>query len=130
MALNYPQMGEGYVSAYQVSATPYVTSSTISSGQIKEVNFDQVSRFIFVKNTGASRSEIKVAFTENGFKPSNSNFFSLGGGESFQAELRTDRLFISGSTSASGFSVIAGLTAIPSKMLVPITGSSGYGGVG
>jgi len=39
MALNYPQMGEGYVSAYQVSATPYVTSSTISSGQIKEVTY-------------------------------------------------------------------------------------------
>jgi len=130
MALNYQPVGEGYVSAYQISATPFVTSSNITTGQVKEIKFGHISRFICVKNTGPTDSQIKVAFTENGFKPENSNFFTLSGSEVFQADLRTEKLFISGSTSASSFSVVAGLTTIPSKMITTITGSAGFEGVG
>lgn len=130
MALNYQPVGEGYVSAYQISATPFVTSSTITSGEVKEIKFNHISRFVHVKNTGATDSEIKVAFTENGFKPENSNFFTLAGSEVFEADLRTEKLFISGSTSASKFTVVAGLTTIPSKMITTITGSAGFEGVG
>jgi len=71
-----------------------------------------------------------VAFTENGLKPVNSNYFVLSGSESFSGELRTDKIYISGSAGTSTFTLVAGLTFIPSRMLTPITGSNGFSGVG
>ena len=130
MALNHPQQGEGYVSAYQISATPFVTSSNVTLGATKQLVFPQVTRFITLKNTAASTSVMAVAFTENGLKPANSNYFVLSGSESFSGELRADRIFISGSSGTSTFTLVAGLTFIPSKMLTPITGSNGFSGVG
>jgi hypothetical protein len=124
-------MGENYAPAYQVSATPFVTSSTVALGAVREIVFPQVTRFITLKNTAASSNVISVAFTRAGLTTANSNYFFLSGSESFSGELRTDRIFISGSSGAtSSFTVLAGLTFIPSKMLTPITGSSGFSGVG
>ncbi len=133
MALNHPVQGEGYVSAYQISATPYVTSSTVSLGETKTIEFPQVTRFVVIKNTsvGTSTTSLAVAFTAGGLTPSKSNFFTLSSQESFSGELRTNKIFISGSAGASsGFSVVAGLTFIPSSMLTTITGSNGFQGVG
>lgn len=130
MALNHPGQGEGYVNAYQISATPFVTSSNVSLGQVKSIEFGFVSRFIVVRNTTPNTS-IAVSFTENGLLPANSNYFTLNGYESFSADLRADRLFISGSSGATvGFTVVGGLTFIPSKNMLPITGSNGFPGVG
>lgn len=131
MALNHPVQGEGYVSAYQISSTPYVTSSTVSLGSTRELVFPQITRFITLKNTSASTNVISVAFTRAGLTAANSNYFILSGSDSFSGELRTDRIFISGSSGASStFTLVAGLTFIPSKMLTPITGSNGFQGVG
>jgi hypothetical protein len=131
MALNHPTQGEGYVSAYQISATPYVTSSTVSLGSIREIVFPQITRFITLKNTSASSNVISVGFTRQGLTAANSNYFILSGSESFSGELRTDRIFISGSSGATNtFTLLAGLTFIPAKMLTPITGSNGFQGVG
>lgn len=131
MALNYPVQGEGYVSAYQISATPFVTSSTVNLGATKEIVFPQITRSITIKNTAGANNTIAIAFTAAGLLPSNSNFFILSGSESFSGELRTDRIFVSGSAgSSSSFSLLAGLTFIPSKMLTPLTGSNGFQGIG
>lgn len=131
MGLNHPQQGEGYVNAYQISATPFVTSSTVSLGATKEITFPQVTRFITIKNTGATSNVLAVGFTQAGLLSANSNYFSLSGSESFSGELRTDRVFISGSSGATvAFTLVAGLTFISSKMLTPITGSNGFSGVG
>ena len=129
MAINYPSQGEGAVAAYQIAATPFVTSSTISLGQIKEINFGYVSRFLVIRNTSTS-GVISVAFTENGLKPSNSNYLFLSGSESFSGDLRADRLYLSGSNGTCNFTVVGGLTTIPSKNLTVITGSNGFPGVG
>lgn len=129
MSLNYPSQGEGYVNAYQISATPFVTSSAISQGQVTEIQFGYVSRFITLKNTSAA-GVIAVAFTANGLKPVNSNFFILSGSESFSGDLRADRVFLSGSSGASTYALVAGLTTIPSKNMTLITGSNGFPGVG
>lgn len=100
-------------------------------GATREIVFPQITRFITIKNTGASTNVIAVGFTQLGLLPSNSNFFVLSGSEAFSGELRTDRIFLSGSSGASTpFTLVAGLTFIPSKMLTPITGSYGFGGVG
>lgn len=131
MSLNYPSIGEGNSTAYAISATPFVTSSTISLGETREINFRYATKFLIVKNTGASATGIAVAFTENGLKPSNSNFFVLSGSESFGADVRVSKIFLSGSNGAStSFSVIGGLTFVPEKNMTILTGSNGFNGVG
>lgn len=131
MALNHPIQGEGYVSAYQISATPFVTSSTVALGATREITFPQITRFITIKNVGASSTVLAVGFTAAGMSAANSNYFVLSGSESFSGELRSDRIFVSGSAGATvPFTLVAGLTFIPSRMLTPITGSNGFGGVG
>ena len=131
MSLNNPYPHEGFVPAYQVSAMPFVTSSNVTLGSTKEINFAGVTRFITIKNTGASTAVLAVAFTENGLKSANSNYFILSGSESFSGELRTDRIFVSGSSGASvTFNVVAGLTTIPTKNFLVVTGSNGFSGVG
>lgn len=131
MSLNNPVWGEGYVPAYQISSTPYVTSSNITLGQIKEISFGSVTRFVTVKNTGASATQLAVGFTQNGFAPANSNYFLLSGSESFTAEVRVDRIFLSGSSGASTtFTVFSGLTPIRASNFLLVTASNGMHGVG
>ena len=129
-ANNQFYMGEGYVPAYQISATPFVTSSNVSLGQTKEVFFGYVTQFFVVKNTGASSSVLAVAFTENGLTSANANMFYLSGSESFSAELRVDRVFLSGSAGSPSFSLVAGLTGIDSSRFLLVTASNGFNGVG
>lgn len=131
MSLNNPNLGEGYVPAYQVSAMPYVTSSTVALGATKEISFNYVTKFFTIKNTGASSNVIAVGFTQNGMLPGNANFFTLSGSESITGEVRTNKLFISGSAGASTtFTLFAGLTNIPVKNFLTVTGSNGFSGVG
>ena len=127
---NQYYMGEGYVPAYQMSATPFVTSSNVSLGQSKEIAFGNVTRFVVVKNTGPSSSVLAVGFTQNGLNSASSNFFLLSGSESFAAELRVDRLFLSGSSGAPTFSVVAGLTGLSPSRFLLVTASNGFTGVG
>ena len=127
---NQYYMGEGYVPAYQISATPFVTSSNVSLGQTKEITFRYVTQFVVVKNTGPTSSVLSIGFTANGLKPANSNFFVLSGSESFSSELRVDRIFISGSSGSPTFSVVAGLTGINESRFLLVTASNGFNGVG
>lgn len=122
--------GEGFVPAYQMSATPYVTSSNVTLGQMKEITFPTVTRFITLRNLGASTSVLAVGFTENGLKPVNSNFFAVSGSQEFSSEIRSDRLFLSGVAGTSTFSLMAGLTNIPVHNFQVITASNGFNGVG
>lgn len=130
MSLNNPVLGEGYVPAYQISPVPYVTSSNVTLGATKSYTFPCVTKSIFVQNTAASSNVIAVAFTQNGLLPANSNFLILSGGQSLTQDVRTSALFISGAAGASTFSFLAGLTNIPVKNFLAITGSNGYSGVG
>lgn len=131
MGLNNPAWGEGYVPAYQMSAMPYVTSSNVSLGATREINFNYVTKFFTVKNTGASTNVLAVGFTQNGMLPGNSNFFTLSGSEAFSGEIRTSKLFISGSAGATtSFTLVAGLTNIPVSNFLLVTGSNGFSGVG
>jgi hypothetical protein len=130
MSLSNPVLGEGFVPAYQISAIPYVTSSNIALGEIKEFDFDFVTRFFTVKNKSGG-SSLAIGFTQRGLSNTVNNFFTVSGGESYTGELRTSRLFLSGSAGASiNFELVAGLTNIPVRNFLTITGSNGYTGVG
>lgn len=130
MSLNNPVLGEGFVPAYQISPIPFVTSSNVTLGAIKSYSFPNVSKSIFVQNTAAATSVIAIAFTQNGLLTANSNFLVLSGGQEFSQDIRTSQLFISGTAGASTFSLLAGLTNIPVKNFLTVTGSNGYLSVG
>jgi hypothetical protein len=125
MSLNNPSMHEGFVPAYQVSAVPFVTSSTVTT--VNQVSFPFVTRFFTIQNN--SSLTLRFGFTEAGVK--GTNYFSVPSGSSYTGEIRTDTLFLSSSTAASiSYSVIAGLTGIPTRNFLTITGSNGFVGVG
>jgi hypothetical protein len=130
MSLSNPVLGEGFVPAYQISPVPFVTSSNVNLGQTKSYNFDFVTKSIFVQNTAGTSTVLAIAFTQNGLKPSNSNFLILSGGQSYSDDIRTSALFISGAAGNPTFSFLAGLTSIPVKNFLTVTGSNGYTGVG
>jgi hypothetical protein len=130
MSMNNPTWGEGYVPAYQLSASPFVTSSNVTLGAIKEIPFQGVTRFFTVKNTGASSSVLAVSFTQNGFLARNSNYLILSGAEAYSGEIRVDRLFVSGVAGSSTFTVVAGLTPISTGSFLRVTSSNGFPGVG
>ncbi len=129
MSLNNPVLGEGYVPAYQIAAVPFVTASQVALGEVDKIDFPTVTRFITVKNFTASTA-IAVGFTQNGLKPANANFVTLSGSDSFSGEFRTSTLFVSGALGTASYQVIAGLTNIPVKNFLTVTGSNGYSGVG
>lgn len=130
MSLNWPQNGEYSAPAYQVSALPFLSSSIISNGTIHRYEFPFVTKFINVVNRGAGVDDrIALAFTENGFRTG--NYITLDQGVAIDQEVRTSILFISGSNGPSvDYQIFCGLTTIPTKNFLTLTGSNGHPGVG
>ena len=130
MSLNWPQNGEYFSPAYQISALPYLTSSIISVGTIHKYEFPFVTKFINVVNRGSNAGDkLALSFTENGLR--SGNYVTLDQGVSVDQEVRTTLLFISGSNGTSvDYQIFCGLTTIPAKNFLILTGSNGHPGVG
>jgi hypothetical protein len=130
MSINWPQNGEYSVPSYQLSSLPFLSSSLISLGQVHVYEFPFVTKFINVANKGTlSTDRIALAFTERGF--STGNFITLDQGDTVHEDIRTTRMYISCSQgSAVDYQVFCGITNIPEKMFLTITGSNGHPGVG
>jgi hypothetical protein len=130
MSLGLPQNGEYYAPAYQVSALPYLSSSIISAGNVHKYEFPFVTKFINVVNRGANVGDkLALAFTENGLRTG--NYITLDQGVAVDQEIRTSVLFISGSGGTSvDYQIFCGLTTIPTKNFLTLTGSNGHPGVG
>ena len=132
MSLNWPEAGIKSVGEYQVSAIPFVTSSTLTAAETREVSFPRFTKFVIVRNQDANKV-MQVGFTENGVQANpaaNTNFIKLKAGESITAEVRVKSLFLSSSDGTPSFEVFAGLTDILPKQFMTLTGSNGFGGVG
>jgi len=130
MSLNWPSNGEYSAPAYQISALPYLSSSIITAGAIHSYSFPYVTKFINVVNRGANVGDkVAIAFTSNGF--STGNYVTLDQGVGINQEVRTSALFVSCSGgTAVDYQIFCGLTNIPSKNFLLITGSNGHSGVG
>ena len=130
MSLNWPQNGEYFSPAYQVSALPYLTSSVITAGTVHKYEFPFVTKFINVVNRGSNVGDkLAIAFTSNGFR--SGNYITLDQGVSVDQEVRTTILFVSGSSGTSvDYQLFCGLTTIPTKNFLTLTGSNGHPGVG
>ncbi len=132
MSINWPANGEYATPAYQISALPYLSSSLISQGQIHKYEFPYVTRFINIVNRGSlSSDKIALAFTERGLQSTVANFITLDQGDTVHEEIRTTVFFISCSAGTGvDYQVFCGLTNIPSKNFLTLTGSNGHPGVG
>jgi len=130
MSINWPQNGEYAVASYQMSALPYLTSSIINLGRVHEYEFPFVTRFINIANRGSVVTDkIALAFTERGF--TTGNYITLNQGDTIHEEIRTTRMYISCSQgTAVDYQIFCGITNIPERMFLPITGSNGHPGVG
>jgi len=129
--LDNPKAGPGWVSEYQVSGIPFVTSSVLGSAVITKVEFPTVTQSVVVRNE-TSGSTIAVAFARNGF--SNGHYFTLLGQESYADRLRIKDLWLSHSAGVtSTTSVVCGLTTILRSNFPVLTGSNvlnAMGGIG
>lgn len=132
MSMNWPSNGEHYSPAYQVSALPYLSSSIITQGQVHRYEFPFVTKFVNVVNRGSlSTDKICISFTERGLQKNVGNYITLDQGDTVAHEVRTTHLFVSCSAgTAVDYQIFCGLTTIPAKNFLILTGSNGHPGVG
>lgn len=132
MSINWPYVGEQYSPAYQVSALPYLTSSVVNTGEVHKYEFPFVTRFINIVNRSTdSTGVLGVAFTERGLLPSVGNYITLEQADTVYEEIRTTALYISCKAGTSvNYELFCGLTTIPAKNFLTLTGSNGHPGVG
>jgi len=116
MPLGHPSPGFDYVPEYQISALPWVTSSTVDG--IKKFDFPKVTSFILFKNT--SSGSMRFAFTEHGFDTG--NYFELLSTEGISVDMRIKSFWVSGS-DLQDFSLLVGLTVIPAHQMPTLTGT-------
>ena len=140
MASHWGPPGPKSVGEFQISTTPWVTSSILLNGETLQVSFPSVTSFVVIRNanTGSSPATVMaVGFTENGVMANpaaQTNYIKLGGGESLSANLRIKDLWLSNSDGSDNtwieYEVLAGLTDIPRSQFLKITGSDGYKAIG
>jgi hypothetical protein len=93
--------------------------------------FSYVTKFINVVNRGTGGDEICIAFTSRGFEPTVGNFITLDHSVAVSHEVRTTELYVSCSASTNVvYQIFCGLTTIPAKNFLVLTGSNGHEGVG
>jgi hypothetical protein len=118
------------VGSYQVSGQPYLSSSITvpaNSAEPLEIQFQQVTKFVIIRNEVDSAGDIRVGFSSNGVK--GENFVRLAISESLSADYKVTSVFLRSNTTAQqSASIVAGLTNIPSERLS--TNWSGSNGVG
>lgn len=126
MPLDNPTPGYNLAAEYQVPGIPYVSSSIISG--VVRCDFPQLTKTLFVRNLVGAGS-IRVGFTLNGINAvTTNNYRTLATGEIFNHELRCTQLFVSG--SGNTVEILAGLTGIPVRNGIVLSGSNGNVGVG
>ena len=137
MAEKYLQrhhVGLGHVGSYQVSARPFITSSihvpysgvVDTATNVAVVSFPYVTKFVTIRNDGPNEhgSSMRVAFSKEGLRDSNNNYFVLSGSESFSTDWKVTQVYLMGHDGnradvdiVTTASVIAGLTGIEGSRL-------------
>ena len=118
------------VGSYQVSGQPYLSSSITvpaNSAAPLEIKFDQVTKFVIIRNETDSAGDIRVAFSSGGL--AGTNYVRLAISESLSADYKVTSVFLRSDTTAQqSASIVAGLTNIPSERLsANWSGSNGVG---
>ena len=110
---NY-QSGLGNASAYQVSGIPYVSGNLSVTSNDKVLKFPRVTSWVQVTHTGGQNEILAIGFSSGGVR--NFNKYPLLEGQSTgKLELKVTEMYFSG--TCDDFSVIAGLTSIPTDQI-------------
>ena len=109
--------GLGHVGCYQVSGYPNVTTGS-TGGSLTVLDWDHVTKEIVIMNTHGSQ-DLYVLFAYNA--PTD-NKFKIASGEQHTFDVKTRRVYISGSSSGTTYSVCASLTTIPKERIAEHTG--------
>lgn len=142
MSLHWPIGGSNFTPAYQISGIPFVTSSVdnelTNAGNVVRIEFPFITSTIRIEASGstsgtANSAIIRYGFTENGVNSNpnaNYGFVNTNGGTNYSTPdmpIRCKELFLrwdaGTNRTAVGFTVVAGLTNIPSSNFPTLTGS-------
>jgi len=136
MSSNY-KPGLGNVGSYQVSGIPFASGSLTapsSSSAPLEITFPYVTQWVQIiphSDNGAKR-DLKVGFSQNGVSGSGTNYFRVHtrNTDTYAPvyNLKVTSLFFqSDSSSTIEFDVVAGLTSIETKNILPANWSGSVG---
>ncbi len=113
MSLYNAISGYGNVAEYQISGTPFVSTSGITSvGVYNKIEFPYITQWIILK-TGTSAGTISMSFDKLGAQSGREIVIFTNSLESKQLgpfHFRVKDIYIGGDTSTT---IIAGLTSIP-----------------
>lgn len=129
-----PLPNHNFVPEYQQSGIPFVTgSNNLDNGIVDHIQFPTVARWFTVHSSTNGNKIVRVGFTENGVKGTETkNYYEVHPGEQTpRLEIKTKDLFIGNFSGADDavYYVIAGLTGIPSSNFPTLTGSLEENGV-
>ena len=135
----WPSPHHNSADEYLIAGVPFVTSSNgaeATNTAAIQINFPYVTQWVKVFNNSAAATSLRVGFSTNGIKGTETkNYFVVSGSQnSGELKVKCKSLFLSSNNGTNvSFSVVAGLTMV--KDMYPLTGtfsdgSSGPGGVG
>ena len=138
MSSNWPTPAHNYVPEYQQSSIPFVTSSAtneVGGTTPVMIAFPYVTRWVVVHNKNKTVGDtLRFGFTSNGVKGvGGRHYFEVDGAETTQRlEIKCREIWFlaDDGTKPCGFTVMAGLTNVPSGSFPIISGSNGIDGVG
>jgi len=118
------------VGSYQVSGMPYITGSSLVSGQEVQISFPYVTKEITVIASGSSIGPLRVHFNSisasyNVTGSGGNHFISLDSHEdAVTFNVKCKEIWLSTPQGdASGFRLYASLTNIPTSSMFALTGS-------
>lgn len=120
-----PPANEKFVSEYQVSGQPFLTGSTESlSAFAHRIDFPYMTQWICVSNE--SDTDMKIGFTEDGV--TGDNYYVVQASQmTDKLEIRARSLFVKAGGNSKNYSVLAGLTNIPTGSISEYSASTYWG---
>lgn len=122
----HQRSGLGSVGSYQVAGTPFITGSTIDSGQEIQINFPNVTRSITIINKDAGNDDIRVHFASTGSANTLGGLHYITLGElnsSLTMNIKCKTVYLSAPGATASFEMFAELTGINPQSMFPLTGS-------
>ena len=122
------RVGLRNVGSYQVSGAPFVTGSTMISGQEVQISFPYVTKEVTVIASGSAIGELRIHFTSVSSSANvigNNHYVSLDSHEdAVTFNVKCKELWLSTPQgNATGFKMYASLTNVPTSSMFTLTGS-------
>ena len=122
------RVGLRNVGSYQVSGAPFVTGSTMISGQEVQISFPYVTKEVTVIASGSAIGELRIHFTSVSSSTNvigNNHYVSLDSHEdAVTFNVKCKELWLSTPQgNATGFKMYASLTNVPTSSMFTLTGS-------